>query len=384
MSTIPLSLYIHIPWCERKCPYCDFNSHQQRDALNEAEYVSTLLADLDADLSHFGSTLQQRAIQTIFIGGGTPSLFSADSYARLFHGIQRRLEFADDIEITLEANPGSSEAGKFQGFRQAGINRLSIGVQSFNPSHLTALGRIHSSNEAVLAAQAAQQAGFSNFNLDLMFGLSEQTEAQALADLKQAIALSPTHLSCYQLTIEPNTLFYHAPPVTPDDEALWSMQDSLQTELAANRYQHYEVSAYSQSDKRCRHNLNYWQYGDYLGIGAGAHAKVTLGDTVQRAWKIKHPATYITAENKLGDKAWSLVEPNNRPFEFMMNALRLLEGFSKSQFETRCQLPLTHIDALLEKHAKLGLIEISAEHVKPTLFGHNMLNTMLEDYLEST
>lgn len=383
MSAIPLSLYIHIPWCERKCPYCDFNSHQQRDALNEAEYITTLLADLDADLRQFGPALQQRPIQTIFIGGGTPSLFSADSYARLFDGIQQRLAFTSDIEITLEANPGSSEAGKFRGFREAGINRLSIGVQSFNPSHLRALGRIHSSNEAVLAAQAAQQAGFTNFNLDLMFGLPEQTESQALADLTQAIGLNPTHLSCYQLTIEPNTLFYHAPPVTPDDEALWSMQDTLQTELAAHKYHHYEVSAYSRTEQRCRHNLNYWQYGDYLGIGAGAHAKVTVDNTVQRAWKIKHPATYISADNKLGDKSWSLIEPNERPFEFMMNALRLLDGFSKSLFEQRCQLPLTHIDALLEKHATLGLIEISAEHVRPTQFGHNMLNMMLEDYLDS-
>ena len=384
MTQIPLSLYIHVPWCEKKCPYCDFNSHLARSKVDESVYVDELLRDLDCDMQYFAESmfgsLKDRPIQTVFIGGGTPSLFSAESYQRLFDGLRARLNFADNAEVTLEANPGSSEVDKFSGFRDAGINRLSIGVQSFNQFHLSALGRVHNSGEALSAAAYAKQAGFDNFNLDLMFGLPEQSLAQSLCDVQQAIALNPTHLSCYQLTIEPNTLFHHSPPVTPDDELLWDMQEQLQSELGQHGYSQYEVSAYSQADKRCQHNLNYWQFGDYLGIGAGAHGKLTLenGDVV-RAWKIKHPTTYINKTQKVG--GLDVIKESQVPFEFMMNALRLNHGFAIETFEARTGLSLESIEPLLTKHESQGLIERSVGVIQPTLFGHNMLNNMLEDYL---
>lgn len=266
MSIIPLSLYIHVPWCERKCPYCDFNSHQKRKDIDEERYISTLLADLDTDIDSFGESITGREIRTVFIGGGTPSLFSAQSYQQLFQGLRERLSFSTHAEITLEANPGSSEAEKFSGFREAGINRLSIGVQSFNQAHLAALGRVHNPEEAINAARFARSAGFDNFNLDLMFGLPEQTLEHALNDLAQAIELNPTHLSCYQLTIEPNTLFHHKPPITPDDDTLWEFQSALQSALKLADFQQYEVSAYAKNKKHCQHNLNYWQFGDYLEL----------------------------------------------------------------------------------------------------------------------
>lgn len=380
MKDIPLSLYIHIPWCEKKCPYCDFNSHMARAEVDEQAYVVELLNDLDNDILKHGRVITDREIQTIFIGGGTPSLFSAQSYEQLFKGLRERLSFSSTIEVTLEANPGSSEAEKFRGFRQAGINRLSIGVQSFNQAHLKSLGRVHNSQEALNAAGFARQAGFDNFNLDLMFGLPQQSLSQSLADIQQALALSPSHLSCYQLTIEPNTLFHHKPPITPDDEALWDMQEQLQAELAKHEYQQYEVSAYSRDNKRCQHNLNYWLFGDYLGIGAGAHAKLTLdnGD-VSRAWKIKHPNSYIARDTKIGGE--DIVSKQQRPFEFMMNALRVNDGFEIETFTSRCNLSLAVIQPLLDKHLAQGLIELDSKRVRPTSFGHNMLNNMLEDYL---
>ncbi len=379
MSSIPLSLYIHVPWCERKCPYCDFNSHQVREDINEQTYISTLLADLDADIAQFGDAITGRDIQSVFIGGGTPSLFSAQSYRQLFQGLRKRLNFDTNAEITLEANPGSSEAEKFAGFREAGINRLSIGVQSFNHTHLNSLGRVHNPEDAINAAQFAHSAGFYNFNLDLMFGLPNQTLDQALDDLRQAIKLNSTHLSCYQLTIEPNTLFHHKPPITPDDDALWAFQSALQTELKRNGFEQYEVSAYAKPDRRCEHNLNYWRFGDYLGIGAGAHGKLTLDKNVIRTWKIKHPNSYIEKPNKIGGQ--SAIEQQQIPFEFMMNALRLNNGFTIHQFEQRCAMPLDTITELLDKHVSLGLISINGQRILPTEFGHNMLNSMLEDYL---
>ena len=380
MKHIPLSLYIHIPWCEKKCPYCDFNSHLARAEVDEKTYVNQLLSDLDNEIESLGSTIIEREIQTIFIGGGTPSLFSATSYDQLFSGLRQRLAFSADIEITLEANPGSSESEKFKGFRQAGINRLSIGIQSFNQGHLRSLGRVHNSQEALKAAQFARDAGFDNMNLDLMFGLPSQNIDQALSDIKQAIKLSPTHLSCYQLTIEPNTLFHHSPPITPGDELLWDMQERLKSELANSNYAQYEVSAYSKPDKRCRHNLNYWQFGDYLGIGAGAHSKVTLNNgDISRNWKIKHPNTYIERDNKIGDT--NVVPTQQLPFEFMMNALRLNDGFELSTFESRTGLPIASINPLLDQHQSQGLIEATDQQIKPTEFGHNMVNSMLEDYL---
>ncbi len=376
---IPLSLYIHVPWCERKCPYCDFNSHLARQEINEPAYIQALLDDLDADICQFGDAILTRQINTVFIGGGTPSLFSAKSYNALFKGLRQRLNFKPDAEVTLEANPGSSEASKFSGFRDAGINRLSIGVQSFNVSHLKKLGRIHNTDEAVAAAGFAKAAGFGTFNLDLMFGLPEQSGRQALSDLEQAIALAPTHLSCYQLTIEPNTLFHHNPPVTPDDDTLWEMQSALQEKLAKTGYNQYEVSAYAKDGRECSHNLNYWNFGDYLGIGAGAHGKITTNNVVRRSWKIKHPTTYLEGEIKVG--GLETVEGKQLSFEYMLNALRLRHGFSLNDFEKRCFQGRESITYLLEKHEKLGLISVNEDHLKPTSFGFNMLNSMLEDYL---
>ena len=351
-----------------------------RATVDEHAYINELLRDLDNDIEKFGDTITQREIQTIFIGGGTPSLFSAQSYQQLFDGLRQRLDFSADIEVTLEANPGSSEASKFKGFRQAGINRLSIGVQSFNQAHLQSLGRVHNSQEALNAASFAREAGFDNFNLDLMFGLPQQTLEQSLDDLKQALGLSPTHLSCYQLTIEPNTLFHNNPPITPDDELLWDMQEQLQTELAKNGYSQYEVSAYSQTARDCKHNLNYWRFGDYLGIGAGAHDKLTLDNhRVYRSWKIKHPNTYIDRDNKIGGV--DEVVHQQLPFEFMMNALRLNDGFELETFTSRSGLAIDAIQSLLDKHESQDLIELNGSRVVPTTFGHNMVNNMLEDYL---
>ncbi len=378
--SIPLSLYIHVPWCERKCPYCDFNSHQSKGVVDERAYIKAVIDDLDQDIKDFGSAITDREINTVFIGGGTPSLFSSDSYKHLFFEIRKRLNFNANAEITLEANPGSSEASKFAGFRAAGINRLSIGVQSFSQEHLGALGRVHNSNEAISAAKFATQAGFDNFNLDLMFGLPSQNLGQALEDLQQAIELKPTHLSCYQLTIEPNTLFHHRPPITPSDETLWDMQEALQEQLAKAHYEQYEVSAYAQPNRQCEHNLNYWGFGDYLGIGAGAHGKITTDKGMLRRWKIKHPNSYLTRENKIGST--DKIEGANITFEFMLNALRLNKGFEINQFEQRSGHTYAQIQTLVKKHKELGLLEQSSNIIRPTPFGHNMLNSMLEDYLK--
>lgn len=381
---IPLSLYIHIPWCEKKCPYCDFNSHQAKETVNEAAYIEAVLADLGDDLAKYKSALGDRDLQSIFIGGGTPSLFSVSSIDVLLRGVEQQIAFTDDIEITLEANPGSSESEKFNGFRAAGVNRLSIGIQSFNAEHLKALGRVHNSSEALAAANYAKEAGFDNFNLDLMFGLPQQSLEQCLDDVKQAIELSPTHLSCYQLTIEPNTLFHHQPPVRPDDETLWEMQSELQPLLANNGYQQYEVSAYSQPDKQARHNRNYWQFGDYLGIGAGAHGKVTDSNgNITRHWKIKHPTSYLNAadEDNSFNGGINAIEVDQVPFEFMMNALRLTDGFSLELFEQRSNLPIETIKGTLEKHQNNGLISIDNKLVKPTERGRQLLDSLLQDYL---
>jgi putative oxygen-independent coproporphyrinogen III oxidase len=381
---IPLSLYIHIPWCEKKCPYCDFNSHTARTQVNEPAYVAALLADLDRDLADYCTALENRSLSSIFFGGGTPSLFSAGSIDAILKGVAERISFSADIEITLEANPGSAEADKFIGFRQAGVNRLSIGVQSFNPPHLKALGRVHNSAEAVAAAGFARNAGFDNFNLDLMFGLPEQTIEESTSDLAKAISLNPTHLSCYQLTIEPNTLFHHSPPITPDDETLWQMQTALQSAINDGGYQQYEVSAYAQKNRQCLHNLNYWQFGDYLGIGAGAHGKITLeDDQVIRNWKVKHPTSYLQRadQNLVFAGASELVKQKDLAFEFMMNALRLSNGFSLDLFEQRTMLDRRAIAPYLEKHQSQKLINIHDQQVVFTTRGKAMVNSMLQDYL---
>ena len=376
----PLSLYVHIPWCERKCPYCDFNSHLAKDSVDEQAYIDQLLADLDTDLNKFSASLRGRELQSIFIGGGTPSLFKAKSIAALLHGIRKRIPCSQTLEVTLEANPGSSETKKFLGFREAGVNRLSIGAQTFDSHQLKTLGRIHNGNQAIKAAQAAHEAGFDNFNLDIMFGLPNQDTEQALDDVRTAMSLKPSHLSCYQLTIEPNTLFYAKPPKTPQDDALWEMQSVIQQELATQSFQQYEVSAYAQPDRRCQHNLNYWQFGDYLGIGAGAHSKISLNDQqIVRLWKRKHPKTYIETADKWGGH--NQVEADQRAFEFMLNALRLNEGFSTELFEHRTGLLISAIEPVLQKHEDRGMLERDRQYIRPTGFGHERLNLMLEDYL---
>lgn len=381
-ADIPLSLYIHIPWCEKKCPYCDFNSHLARTEVNQPAYIDALLQDFDHDLSTFSESLGDRKISTIFIGGGTPSLFSANSFVRLLGELKPHLHA--DAEITLEANPGSSEVEKFIGFREAGVNRLSIGVQSFNQQHLSALGRVHNASEAINAAGYAKLAGFDNVNLDLMFGLPSQTLEQSITDVQCAIDLNPSHLSCYQLTIEPNTLFHHNPPITPGDESLWEMQLAIQAELATAGYAQYEVSAYAQNNQSCQHNLNYWKFGDYLGIGAGAHGKVTnITGQVTRSWKIKHPTTYLNAAQKRSKFTGGVesVKQHQVAFEFMMNALRLRAGFSLELFTQRTKLSTKIIDAQLKLHQQQGLIDIDNSYVRPTQRGREMLDTMLQDYL---
>ena len=293
MISPPLSLYIHIPWCVRKCPYCDFNSHGIKQDIPEPAYVDALLHDLSID----SEEIEGRQLSSIFIGGGTPSLFSSAAIARLLLGIEQRFAFANSIEITLEANPGAVEAGSFAGYRQAGVNRLSLGFQSLQASMLRALGRIHSPQEAKEAFAEARKAGFDNINIDLMFGLPEQTPAMAEVDLAAAIELGSEHLSYYQLTLEPNTPFHHAPPAVPDDEQLWLMQQQGMEQLADAGFNHYEVSAYARQGRECRHNMNYWRFGDYLGIGAGAHAKLSLADgRVKRFWKQRHPDAYLIAD----------------------------------------------------------------------------------------
>lgn len=326
MTTVlpPLGLYVHLPWCIRKCPYCDFNSYEKRDALPEREYVAALLRDLDADLPLVGS----RTLTSIFIGGGTPSLFSGGAIAALLHGIRARISTASDIEITLEANPGAAEASRFAEFRVAGVNRLSIGVQSLREAQLQALGRVHGPAEAIAAVEAAHLAGFENLNIDLMYGVPGDEPAGAVADLEQALALEPAHLSWYQLTLEPNTHFERHPPALPDEDAVATIEEAGRELLASRGFERYEVSAYARPGFRCRHNLNYWEFGDYLGIGAGAHGKLTVAaGAIERRAKTRNPRTYLA---KAGTAAAASVErvdvPGALVSEFMMNALRLVDG----------------------------------------------------------
>jgi putative oxygen-independent coproporphyrinogen III oxidase len=374
-SLPPLSLYVHIPWCVRKCPYCDFNSHEARAKIPEQEYIDALLRDLEQDLPRVWG----RIVHTIFIGGGTPSLFSPEAIDRLLSGIRARLPLDQNPEITLEANPGTVELERFKGFRAAGINRLSIGIQSFEEEKLKALGRIHGRAEALRAAEAARAAGFDNFNLDLMFGLPGQTVEQALADMRTAMALLPTHLSAYQLTIEPNTLFHARPPVLPDDDTTWDMQSQLQTELAAAGYRQYEVSAYARPGYECRHNLNYWKFGDYLGIGAGAHAKITNASGITRLWKVKHPNEYLstagTPESIGGEQQLSR---HDAAAEFMLNALRLVDGFPSPLFQERAGLPISACEPKLTLAENRGLIEWDTRSIRPTPQGRRFLNNLLE------
>lgn len=373
----PLAAYVHIPWCVRKCPYCDFNSHTYDSGLPEAEYIDALIADLELELPQ----VHGRELVSIFFGGGTPSLFSAASLDRLLQAMQQRLRFAGDIEITLEANPGTFEQARFRDYRAIGINRLSIGIQSFNPEHLKALGRIHDDSEALAAVDMARRAGFDNLNLDLMHGLPGQSLAQARADIDQAIALGPEHLSWYQLTLEPNTVFYSRPPQLPEDEVLWDIQEAGQARLAEAGYAQYEISAYARGDRRARHNLNYWQYGDFIGIGAGAHGKLTQPDgTVERNWKTRQPKDYLNPQTPwlAGSKRLSAEE---LPFDFLMNALRLVEGVPSAWYQQRTGQSLAAIAPLLDKAVQRGLLEPWQQQLRPTEQGRLFLNDLLEMFL---
>ena len=372
----PLSLYIHLPWCVRKCPYCDFNSHAVRDAIPEEAYVDALIADLEQDLP----LVWGRTVYTVFIGGGTPSLFSARSIERLLDEVRARLRLAPDAEITLEANPGTVEAGRFAEYRDAGINRLSIGVQSLDDEMLRRIGRVHGAAEAMAAAEAAAHAGFDRWNVDLMYGLPGQSREQALCDIQRAIALDPPHISHYQLTIEPNTLFYNRPPNRADDDELWEMQGVCQQALSAAGYAQYEVSAYARLGAECAHNRNYWEFGDYLGIGAGAHAKITLGDeqAVRRMSKVRNPADYLSSASAIGRVAETRVlSTQDLGLEFMMNALRLNQGFAARLFHERTGLPIAMLAAPLERAERLGLIGQDITRIWPTERGRRYLNDLL-------
>jgi oxygen-independent coproporphyrinogen-3 oxidase len=380
LQTPPLSLYIHLPWCARKCPYCDFNSHALRGPLPEAEYAAALLRDLDQDLPHVAG----RRLETVFFGGGTPSLFRPETIAAILDGVRRRLPLAPDAEITLEANPGTVERGRFAEYRAVGVTRLSIGVQSFNALHLQLLGRIHSVGEAVRAAEEAHTAGLENFNLDLMYGLPQQDPAQACADVEQALALAPAHISHYQLTLEPNTLFSAHPPELPDENLIWEMQQRCQARLAERGYIQYEISAYASADRQCQHNLNYWRYGDYLGIGAGAHAKHSDArvDHITRLWKIKHPVAYMqNAGTPAGIGGLDEIVGDERLFEFMLNRLRLTEGFRAEDFESATGLPFSRPLPILRQAERRGWIEMTDGQWKVTVSGHTYLNDFQVEFL---
>ncbi len=377
----PLSLYVHVPWCVRKCPYCDFNSHGvgRGAELPEADYLAALLADLDTDLPLAAG----RELASIFIGGGTPSLMSADFYRRLLNGIADRLPLAGDIEITLEANPGTLERGRFLGYREAGINRLSLGVQSFADRQLQALGRIHSGQDAESAVSEARSAGFDNLNLDLMHGLPEQTPTLALEDLERALELAPEHLSWYQLTLEPNTEFHSRPPRLPEEEVLWDIQDLGHERLEAAGLGRYEISAYARPGRRARHNLNYWRFGDYLGIGAGAHGKLSAageeGLSIERRWKVRQPKAYL---RRLSDPrgfvaGHSRVEQGELPLEFAMNALRLVDGVSMTDWQRATGLPPGALAPRLSEARKKGLLVEDARRLQATPQGLLFLNELL-------
>ncbi len=374
----PLSLYIHIPWCVKKCPYCDFNSHGQKDALPETAYIDALLRDLESALPDIWG----RKIHSIFFGGGTPSLFSADGIDRILTGVRTLTPLLPSAEITLEANPGTVEAAKFAGFRAAGINRVSLGIQSFNPRHLKALGRIHDDTEAHRAAELAAT-HFDTFNLDLMFALPGQTLAEALRDVDTALSFNPPHLSCYHLTLEPNTPFGHTPPPNlPDDDLAADMQLAIETRLNTAGMQHYETSAYARANHASRHNLNYWQFGDYLGIGAGAHSKLSFHDRILRQMRTKHPQQYMDAvalRTHIADTR--TLTRNDLPFEFMMNALRLNQGVDAKLFEERTGLPLIVCASVLERARTLGLLTPDTARLEPTLQGQRFLNDLLEMFL---
>lgn len=376
ISLPPLSLYIHIPWCVQKCPYCDFNSHAQKGEIPEAEYIRHLLNDLDNDLQY----VQNRTLHSIFIGGGTPSLFSAQGIADLLQQVRLRIPFADEIEITLEANPGTAEAERFIGYRQAGVNRISMGIQSFETEKLQRLGRIHNVEEAVNAIQFAKNSGLNSFNIDLMHGLPNQSVEQALNDLRRGIELAPPHLSWYQLTIEPNTMFYYRPPILPDDDALWDIFEQGHQLLTAAGYQQYETSAYAKPGYQCKHNLNYWRFGDYLAIGCGAHGKVSFPNgEILRYAKTKHPKGYMQGNYLHSQSAVSAAE---RPFEFFMNRFRLLEPVAKQDFTQLTGLNINQVAEQMNWATQQGYLTETDRTWQVTEHGKLFLNELLQRFLE--
>lgn len=378
----PLSLYVHIPWCVQKCPYCDFNSHALKTELPELDYIDALIDDLETDLMAYQLINGQRPLHSIFIGGGTPSLISPTEIGRLLAAIETRIPFSDNIEITMEANPGTVEAGRFEGYRHAGVNRISIGIQSFQDDKLQRLGRIHGSQEAIKAIELAKSAGLNSFNTDLMHGLPDQSIADAISDLKQAIALDPPHLSWYQLTIEPNTLYYSKPPTLPDDDDLWDIFEQGHALLTAAGYQQYEISGYSKIGKQCQHNLNYWRFGDYLGIGCGAHGKISFDDgRIIRTVKVKHPRGYLHADKPYLSEQISVAD-SERPFEFFMNRFRLLEACPKQDFIDRTGLPLTTIEANIDWAIEQNYLHDNGDHWQITEHGKLFLNDLLAAFVE--
>jgi len=376
----PLSLYIHIPWCVRKCPYCDFNSHEAREPIAETRYIEALIADLESALP----LIWGRKVYTVFFGGGTPSMFSAAGIEQIIAAVRSRVPLSIDAEITLEANPGTFEAEKFRAFRAAGVNRLSIGVQSFNPKHLKALGRIHDDQQAYAAIDIAR-AHFDNFNLDLMYGLPEQTLDEACADIEAALSFSPPHISAYHLTLEPNTYFHRYPPPLPDDDASARMQEAIEQRLDTAGFRHYETSAFAQPGKQARHNMNYWTFADYLGIGAGAHSKISFPDRIARQMRYKQPRQYMdNAARGNAIQEQHDVATEDIPFEFMMNALRLTNGFPVVLFQERAGIPWTSVLKALDEAERRGLIERDHSRVKPTKLGQRFLNDLLQLFLPET
>ncbi|MUK92109.1 radical SAM family heme chaperone HemW [Aliivibrio fischeri] len=377
----PLSLYIHIPWCIQKCPYCDFNSHALKTEIPEAQYISALIDDLDTDLARYDMQSEPRKLHSIFIGGGTPSLITAPEIKRLLSEVEKRLPFADDIEITMEANPGTVEAGRFVEYRQAGVNRISIGVQSFQQEKLEKLGRIHGKDEAIRAAHLAHEAQLNCFNLDLMHGLPNQSIEDALSDLQQAIDLNPPHLSWYQLTIEPNTVFYYKPPTLPDDDDLWDIFEQGHQMLAKAGYVQYEISGYSKVGYQCRHNLNYWRFGDYLGIGCGAHGKLSFADgRIVRTTKIKHPRGFLDLTKPYLIDEQEVMD-HDRPFEFFMNRFRLLEACPKQEFLDTTGLGFDTIQETIDWAKEKKYLDETETHWQITEHGKLFLNDLLEAFM---
>lgn len=379
----PLSLYIHIPWCVQKCPYCDFNSHAQKGLIPEQEYIQHLLADLSQDLTAYQAAIGGRKLHSIFIGGGTPSLFSAEGISYLLKEVEKRIAFEPNIEITLEANPGTAEAERFLGYAHGGVTRISMGIQSFEPEKLLKLGRIHDANEAKQAVNYAQnsaKSGLQSFNIDLMHGLPNQSVKQALADLETGISLNPPHLSWYQLTIEPNTMFYYRKPTLPDDDQLWDIFEQGHQLLTAAGYEQYETSAYAKKGFQCRHNLNYWRFGDYLAIGCGAHGKIShpKGE-IYRFSKTKHPKGYMRGEYRYSQ---DVVELDDRPFEFFMNRFRLLEATPKQEFEWFTGLDREIVRPTMDWALSQNYISETSTHWQITQHGKLFLNELLEGFLE--